>query len=90
MSRETEHKQERSREREGDTESEAGSRLQAGSTDSNAGLQPMTCKSMTWAEVGRLTDWATQAPLLIKFLINLGEIEVSQKQHGPVWVTEEG
>ena len=37
--RETEHKQGRVREREGDTESEAGSRLQALSTEPDARLE---------------------------------------------------
>ena len=34
-------------EREGDTESEAGSRLRAISTEPDAGLQPMNCEIMT-------------------------------------------
>ena len=34
-------------EREGDTESEAGSRLLAVSTESDAGLEPTDCKIMT-------------------------------------------
>ena len=50
-------------EREGDTESEAGSRLQAVSTEPDAGLQLTDCEIMTWAEVGHWTDWATQAPV---------------------------
>ena len=50
-------------EREGDTESETGSRLWAVSTEPDAGLELMDREIMTWAEVGRLTDWATQAPL---------------------------
>ena len=54
-------------EREGDTESEAGSRLWAVSTEPNAGLELTNCEIMTWAEVGRLTDWATQVPLLCLF-----------------------
>ena len=49
--------------REGDTESEMGSRLWAVSTEPNAGLELTDREIMTWAEVGRLTDWATQAPL---------------------------
>ena len=48
--------------REGDTESETGSRLRAVSTEPDAGLELMDCEIMTWAEVGRLTDQATQAP----------------------------
>ena len=47
-------------EREGYTESEAGSRLWAVNTEPDAGLQLTDCEIMTWAEVGRLTDWATQ------------------------------
>ena len=49
-------------ESEGDTESEAGSRFRAVSTEPDAGLEPTSCEIMTWAEVGRSTDWATQAP----------------------------
>ena len=49
-------------EREGDTESEAGSRLRALSTEPDAGLELTDRKIMTWAEVGCSTDWATQAP----------------------------
>ena len=54
-------------EREGDTESETGSRLWAVSTEPNAGLELTDCKTMTWAEVGCLTDWATQVPLFVYF-----------------------
>ena len=61
--RETEHEQGRRREREGDTESETGSRLWAVSTEPDAGLELTDREIMTWAKVGRLTDWATQAPL---------------------------
>ena len=50
-------------EREGDTESETGSRLWAVSTEPDAGLKLMDREIMTWAEVGRLTVPATQAPL---------------------------
>ena len=51
-------------EREGDTESEAGSKLWAISTEPDAGLQLTDCEIMTLAKVGRLNDWATQAPHL--------------------------
>ena len=51
------------RHREGDPEYEAGSRFWAVSTEPDAGLQLTNREIMTWAEVGRLTDWATQAPL---------------------------
>ena len=59
--RETECEQGRGRERE-TQKPEAGSRLRAVSTEPDAGLKPTNCEIITWAEVGRLTDWATQAP----------------------------
>ena len=46
----------------GRQESEAGSSLRAVSTEPNAGLELMDREIMTWAKVGGLTDWATQAP----------------------------
>ena len=47
-------------EREGGTESKAGSRLpQAVSTEPNAGLEPRDCDL---SKVVRLTNWGTQAP----------------------------
>ena len=49
--------------REGDTESEAGSRLWAVSKEPDAGPKPTNHEIKTWAEVKRLTDWATQVPL---------------------------
>ena len=49
-------------EREGGTESEAGSRLWAVSTEPDAGLQPTNREIVTWAKVRRLTYWATQVP----------------------------
>ena len=39
------------------------SRLWAVSTDPNAGLEPTSREITTWATVGCLTNWATQAPL---------------------------
>ena len=54
--RKTGHEWGRGREREGDTESEAGSRLRAVSTEPNVGLEPTNCEIMTGAEVGRVTD----------------------------------
>ena len=50
-------------EREGDTESEAGSRLWAVSTEPYAELKLTEYEIMTWAEVGCSTDWATQVLL---------------------------
>ena len=80
-------------EREGDTESETGSRLWAVNTEPDVGSNPRAvrswpelksdaqptepprrpsttgfscvqdCETMTWAEIGRSTNWATQEPL---------------------------
>ena len=49
-------------EREGDTESEAGSRLRAVSTEPDVELEPKNREIMTRAEVGCLTDRTTQVP----------------------------
>ena len=46
--------------REGDTESEEGSRHWVVRTEPDVGLELTSREIMTWAEVGRLTDWATQ------------------------------
>ena len=54
-------------EREGDTESETGSRLWAVSPEPDAGLELTDHEIMTWAEVGRLTNQAAQAPQLTYF-----------------------
>ena len=43
-------------EREGGTESEAGSGLRDISTEPDTGLEPTHREIMTWAETGRLTD----------------------------------
>ena len=51
------------REREEDTEPEVGSRLWAVSTEPDAGLELTDYEIITWAEVRRSSDWATQAPL---------------------------
>ena len=48
--------------REEETESNAASRLWAVCTEPNTGHEPTNCEIMTWAEVWRLTDWATQMP----------------------------
>ena len=50
-------------EREGDTESKAASRLWTDSTEPDMGLELTSHEIMTWAQVGCLTDWATQTPL---------------------------
>ena len=57
-------------EREGDTETEAGSRLWAISTEPEAGLELTDHEIMTWAKVGLLTDWATQASRTTKYICN--------------------
>ena len=49
-------------EREGDTEHKENSRLPAVSTEPDVGLELRSHEIMTWAEVGYLTDRATQAP----------------------------
>ena len=54
--------------REGGTESEAGSRLRAVSTEPDTGLKLTRCENKTWAEVGCSTDWATQVPHLFCLL----------------------
>ena len=54
-------------EREGDPESEAGSRLRAVGTGPDAGLEPTDREIMARAEVGGSTDGATQAPPNIYF-----------------------
>ena len=51
------------REREGDTESKAGSKLWAVSTEPYGGLKLTKNEIMAWAEYRGLTDWATQVPL---------------------------
>ena len=51
------------REREGKSESEAGSRLWVVGAQPDTGFKPTNHEIMTWAKVSRLTDWATQAPL---------------------------
>ena len=53
--------------REGDTELEAGSRLHVVSTEPNMGLKLTNYEIMSWAEIGHLTDWVTQAPRHFSF-----------------------
>ena len=54
---------ERGSEREGDADSEAGSRLRAVSAEPHAGLEPTNREIVAWADVGHSTDGATQGPL---------------------------
>ena len=51
-------------ETDGDTESEAASKLWAVNTEPDMGLEPTKRGIITWAEVGRSTNWATHAPLI--------------------------
>ena len=66
-------------EREGDKESEAGSRLWAITPEPNAGLELADREIVTWAEVWRLTNWATQAPLNFKF--KLSSVTLNSSRH---------
>ena len=50
-------------EREGNTESEAGSRLWAVNTEPDMESEVRDSEIMTWAIVRHSTDWATQAAL---------------------------
>ena len=59
-----------------DTESKAGSKLWAVNTEPEAGLELMECEIMTWAEVGCLTDWATQPPQKLVYTYNLEEVNL--------------
>ena len=59
-------------EREGDTESKAGSRLWAVSTEPDAGLEPTDHEIVTWAGVRHLTHRATQAPQIAFFFTARG------------------
>ena len=54
-------------EREGDTESETGSRLRAISPEPDHGAGTQGPRDRDLAEVGRLTDCATQVPLEFSF-----------------------
>ena len=55
------------REIEGDTESEADSRIWAVSWEPDARLKLMNHEIMTLAKAGRLNAWATQAPFTAEF-----------------------
>ena len=58
---------ERERETERQTQIPKQAPGSAVSSEPNAGLEPTNREIMTWAEVGRLTNWATQAPPQIHF-----------------------
>ena len=60
--RERECEWQRHRVREGDTESEVGSRFRAVSREPDAGLELTDCEIVTLAEVECLTDWSPRRP----------------------------
>ena len=74
-------------EREGDTECKAGSRLWTVSTEPNAGLQPTYWEIMTWAEVGCLTDWATQVSQFL-FIFERERERERQRERERAWAKE--
>ena len=65
-------------EREEDTESEAGSRLWAVSTEPDAGLELTDSEIVTWAEVGSSTDWATQVPQGLRAFNRTGTVTLKK------------
>ena len=77
--RERERESRREAERERNTESETGSRLRAVSTEPDPGLKLTDHEIMNWAKVGRLTEWASQAPLLLSHIMG-EEIETQEVQ----------
>ena len=62
-------------EREWGTESEAGSRLWAISTEPDVGLELTDGEIMNWAKVRYLTDSATRAPLIFVFNLETGDLK---------------
>ena len=81
-------------EREGDIESEAGSRLGGVSTEPTVGFELMNHGIMTWAKVGHLTHWAIQGPLqYISFLFQLTRVRVCYLEwknpcHTKIWLND--
>ena len=70
----------------GDTESETGSRLWAVSTEPHAGLELTDREIMTWAKVGRWTDWAIQAPHIdISKMLETTWIPWEEERLNKVW-----
>ena len=72
-------------EREGDTESEAGSRLRAVSTEPDVGLEPTNREIITWAEVRCLTEWMTQEPHDLMVLETEAHIMPHTNSKEPAW-----
>ena len=77
---------------EEDTESKAGSGLWAVSPKPATGLEPANYEIVTWAEIGRLTHWATQAPQKYLFLNELikQNLDIAEPGRGRegIFVTE--
>ena len=69
--REREHVPVEEGQREEDTEPKAGFRLRAVSTEPDTRVELTNHQIMTWAEVERSTDWATQAPQEIEIFLEL-------------------
>ena len=71
-------------EREGDTDSKAGSRLWAVSTEPDPGLKPIYCEIITWAKVEHSTHWTTQTPLCSDFKRKQGCLGGSVSKYPPL------
>ena len=89
--RERESKQGRGKERGGQM---IWSRFCPDSREPDAGLELMNCEIMSWAEVGRFTDWAIQVPL--KSFLNgrecglMGGKILDLQSKGQAWNQEAG
>ena len=82
--RETQSMSGRRAEKEGDTESKAGSKVQAVSTEPDTGPELRSREIMTWAEVGHLTNWATKAPPLLTILKIRKKIVFTETEHSAI------
>ena len=70
-------------EREGDTESKAGSRLRAVSTEPIVGLEPMSSEIMTLGKVGHNRLSHPGAPIL--FFIFFKSLFIFERDRGHKW-----
>ena len=70
--------------REGDTGSEAGSRLWDVSTEPDSGLELTNREIMTWTKVRRLTGWAIQVPHSPSFSIEAATWIVGTSRLAPL------
>ena len=78
-------------EREGGTESKAGARLSAVSTEPNMGLKLTNCEIITWAEVGCLTNSDPRVPQDQSFLNMTTVINYdSGRSNSEGWYWKEG